>query len=217
MKTKLMAATLFAVAVAVYSLISCKSTPPASPPSGPSPLILVVGDSLTWQSSDEIEDRGEARGYRVLVASFAGTTVQDWNGKTRDLIEKYEPDAVVVALGTNNEADPNYPGFDRLATQEPFNVQVANMLDITSVAKCSVWVEPTETPARSSTAELTKAKVDTLRALVVPAKRIAWNDKQSQEPSPGAWLKPDGIHLTPAGEGIFANTIIDDTITKCGI
>ena len=233
MTSKLGAATLLAVAVAVSSLISCSNSADVAAFSGeiptegldkmqdssksPPPLILVVGDSLTRQSSDEIEARGEARGYRVIVSSFAGATVQDSNDNTRDLIEEHQPDAVVVALGTNNASDPNFPGFSRLATQDPFNIQVANMLTITSAAECSLWVEPTETPARSSTAELTKAKLDTLRALVAPAERIAWNDKQAQEPSPGAWLQPDGIHLTPAGEVIYANTIIDNTIRMCGI
>lgn len=205
---RLHATIALAIAISVTSLTACK--PPA-------PLILVVGDSITWQATNEIVARGEKRGYRVMVRAVGGTTTQDWHKTTGNLIRDFEPDVVIVALGTNNSIDPSFPGFARLADQDPFDVQVAKMLRITSKAPCSTWVEPTENPHRSSTAAATQANVALLREAVPASHRIAWNAKQSQEPRPGAWIQPDGIHLTSTGDAVFARFVIDLTINKCGI
>lgn len=210
MKLKRLVPTLLALTLVFPLLTACE----------PSPTILVIGDSLIAQSGAALKARGEEKGYDVVIRAVNGSTIQERNDDLINLINKHEPVAVAIALGSNNSVDPNYnwPEFEHTLAQNPFDVQVTHMRNILAFSKkCYTWTEPTTNPHRSDTTGISVANVNIFRTIIPKGLRVAWNDKRAQEPAPGTWIAPDGLHVTTVGATIYANMIVDDTISKCRI
>ena len=77
---------------------------------GPSPPgnVLVIGDSLTAQSHNQIEQVLEADGWRVTVVAEPGAGIAgggqrnvDWSKIIHDQVTKLDPELVYIELGTN--------------------------------------------------------------------------------------------------------------------
>lgn len=212
MKLKHVASFLLSLSLALQLLTSCST---------PDPTILVVGDSLIAQSGPKLEAYGKSKGFAVVVESCCGSTIEDWADQVTTLIDKHHPEAVVLALGSNNAVDPYYDldKYEPFLNQPPFHTQVEDMIrKLGPPLDCYTWVEPTTNPHPSDPdGSIAAANVDSFREIVPESNRIGWNARRSQEPAPGEWIAPDGLHLTGAGKSIYAEMIIDSTIRKCDL
>jgi lysophospholipase L1-like esterase len=69
--------------------------------------VVVAGDSLVFQSGDPLPRALEAKGWQAHLDGrpgstiTGGSTIDSWPDRLRDLVAQYDPDAVVVVLGTN--------------------------------------------------------------------------------------------------------------------
>jgi hypothetical protein len=85
----------------------------ASTPRQPSRRVLMIGDSITYQSQRDIIDAMQRAGWQVVVDGRDGTTLQpgagtdwglDWGVEAADLTRSYDPAVAVVELGTNDRS-----------------------------------------------------------------------------------------------------------------
>ncbi len=71
------------------------------------PKVLVVGDSLLAESRTAVEDAFRARGWQAIVdgrpgsSILGGVTIGSWPARIKELVQRTDPDVVIVELGTN--------------------------------------------------------------------------------------------------------------------
>lgn len=169
------------------------------------PSVVVVGDSITFMSSDLIREELTAAGVEVLEINaqvgrrmlvgvsggvpYSGVDIIDFiaNGTN-------PPDLWVVALGANDVG--SYTGVDRYA--EVIAELVSHVPDGAPI----VWVDTWHRNERERAEQLNEAARSVLDdrddTLVVP-----WSDHGEDE----GIIEPDGVHPTPAGSRLFAELI----------
>ena len=96
----LLAAILAALVPIAWVSVASSRTEPK--PVARGNKVLVVGDSLTWQSIPQVTAALQADGWDPTIQAASGTTIGAWAGKVGTLIEQHDPDVLVVELGTNN-------------------------------------------------------------------------------------------------------------------
>lgn len=147
---------------------------------------LVVGDSLTWQSSAQVTAALEADGWTPTIQAVAGTTIGNWAGKVGSLIEEHDPDVLVVELGTNNctAACPRIGSvIDRLLRSVPRSLPV-------------LWLDVQAQPDYPAHPESVN---DALAAAAERWPNVTLVDMSASFRNHPEWHVPDGLHFTSAG------------------
>lgn len=184
----------------------------AEEPIGSGPLVVVVGDSLTVESRDELVDALDD--HALLLAAISG---QAWsgnafNGPTPEdppvvtaalWWASRQPVAVVLALGTNDawstdiDVGASLRQLDRVAAAYP--------------RSCIVAVEVDETVPEQPSYDSTKASWINGRLRDVAQEVVPWNAMANDA---GDLIASDGIHLTEAGEKARSRAIAE-AIARC--
>jgi lysophospholipase L1-like esterase len=175
------------------------------PPGGPSTLppgwrgpVVVLGDSLTWDTAPSLEAAFRAAGWGpVVIDAFPGRQVTDdepdpFSGviaAKRLVLERDVRGAPwVIALGTNDIGPDG--GSDR-ANRDA----VGELLDFLGSDTRVLWVDVwrTDLPERSFAYNLMLAELadDRANLQIVPWAGEAWVRPE--------WFEEDGIHLTAEG------------------
>lgn len=160
---------------------------------------VVVGDSLSFQASPEIQEAAADAGIDIEVDAVPGSSVAQRVADVTAAAAR-RPDVLVVALGTN---DVYY------AIPGP-RAAVRRVLAAARPAGCVVWVLVGEVLGRSAapfnrlvmSAAASDDTVDVLR----------WDRTSAGH---DAWIDSDGIHHSVSGRSAFAAAIADG-IRSCG-
>ena len=148
--------------------------------------VLVVGDSLTWQSVPQVTAALQADGWDPTIQAAAGTTIGAWAGKVGTLIEEHHPDVLVVELGTNNcttECPRIASVIDRLLRDVPRSVPV-------------VWLNVQAQPSYPAHPESVN---DALGAAAERWPNVTLVDMSARFRNHPDWHMDDGLHFNATG------------------
>jgi lysophospholipase L1-like esterase len=179
----------------------------ADPAAATTPDVLVVGDSLTFDASDEIHDAMAAVGFHdVAVVAFGGTDIA-W--ATEQLRARPEHPIVVLASGTNNTPGGWSPG-DR-ADADAAVQALRNR-------RCSTWVLPASNRhphGRTVPDAEAAATVQGIRSALAGSgvHRTDWSTAAAERPD---WHQADGVHHTATGQQAYAALLASDLRSVCG-
>jgi lysophospholipase L1-like esterase len=179
---------LAAILVALVPLawVSVAASRPEPRPLAHGDRVLVVGDSLTWQSAPQVTAALQADGWTPTIEAESGTTIGDWAGKVGALIAEHDPDVLIVELGTNNctAACPRIDRvIDRLLRNVPRSLPV-------------VWLNVQAQPSYPAHPESVND------ALVAAAERwpnVRLVDMSARFRNHPDWHVADGLHFTATG------------------
>lgn len=149
----------------------------------PAPTVVIVGDSLVFQSTDELALRMQDDFDHSLRGTPA-STICDRKDDIADAVRR-DPDALVIALGTNDVA----LGWDG----EDFACLTDVVLNDTAEVD-TIWVVP------AYGAEQIRESLDHW-ADQTPRLTVAGWDEVTQVPD---WYEPDGIHHNTEGQAQYA-------------
>lgn len=187
-------------------------------PEGP-PVVLVIGDSLTVQSTGTLRDRSTGLDLRIHAA--VRTTIGDWLPRVPGLLARNRPEVAVVALGTNDNWPANSgeePLQGRADERRRYRGQVRAMLEALRSIPCVVWVEPAEVAPMSEYLVHAADHGAILRAELARADAHAVDWTRSLERG-GAfergWMQEDGIHLRAPGQVAFATVTLEAVRSSC--
>jgi lysophospholipase L1-like esterase len=191
-------------AVAVAALPAAADDDDADPivrlPQSMPKSVAVVGDSLTLAAETEIENALSQLGLDVLVVDGVESRRMVRGGSALlpgvDAIDGVldaglEPELWIIALGTNDVGSGSSP--------DSFHDDVAAVLASVPPGAPVVWIDLWIRDRSAAVAEANRA----LRSIAAlrPATRVG--DWFSHGDDPGI-ITDDGIHLTAAGERLFA-------------
>jgi lysophospholipase L1-like esterase len=181
--------------------------PLISPP-GP---VLLVGDSLFFQSADELQRALRGDGWNVSIVAYPGAGITgggytqqlEWAHKLRLEAKLVHPRVAVVELGTNGCG----PG----CTSIPDAIdEVIDSLDVDLV----LWLTVRTDAARPRNAgdintDLHDAAGTNVDLDVLPYDE--WFTGRSE------LIRPDGVHLTPVGQRALAHRVRAALRDRAGI
>ena len=177
---------LFALGVSSTGANAARSGAKNTPPAIKGNRVLLVGDSLLWQSIPPVETALAAEQWDPTVAAFPGTTIGAWTGRMKQLISDADPDVVVVELGTNNcvAACPGIESVvDRLMRQIPRTIPV-------------IWLNVQAQPTYPAHPESVN---DALAAARTRWSNLTLVDMSARFRNHPEWHIADGLHLSAAG------------------
>jgi hypothetical protein len=174
----------------------CSDAP--SPPG----TVLLVGDSLFFQSAVAIDEAVQADGWQAEVWAIPGASLTvggvppvDWSPAALGrLVEQWDPEIVVIELGTNG-CGPGCPSVPQAvdAIMEPVRaVEVVLWLD--------VRIEAPTPPDRGEINGALDDATDRWDNLSV----LSFDDWFRGQPG---LVVEDGVHLTDAGELVVADNV----------
>ena len=183
-------------------------------PTGSGPLVAIVGDSLTASSRRlliaDLPDRS------VLIGALFGEGWADGPFShtfgadppvivqaTLDYAARH-PDALVLALGTNDAWNPVSEVDDALR-------QIDRTLTAIDPTTCVVLVEVDEHVPEQADYDGDEAARINERLAARADVTVPWNDITETE---GGWLADDGIHLRAAGKRA-RSALIADAVASC--
>jgi uncharacterized protein len=193
--------------------------------------VLVIGDSLTFQSESAIKSDLQARGFDVDVLAVGGTglldTKFDWVAQAQQLIAQDHPDIVVAEFIGNYGLNGARPGIADGSPQfyAAWATAAQQATDVLSSGHAQVyWVlgPPLADPGREANLVTLDNIYRNLEAPSSPAGRplfvdalTPFSDSQGGYTSsvPGLDGQPvvlrtiDGTHLTPAGSQRLADAM----------
>jgi lysophospholipase L1-like esterase len=158
--------------------------------------VLVVGDSLTWQSIPQVTAALQAGGWDPTIQAASGTTIGAWTGKVGTLIEEHDPDVLVVELGTNNctaECPRIASVIDRLLRNVPRSIPV-------------VWLNVQAQPSYPAHPE---AVNDALGAAAERWPNVTLVDMSARFRNHPDWHMDDGLHFSATGSTELARLIAE--------
>ncbi len=164
-------------------------------------VVLVVGDSLLFQSAKAVEAAGKAAGWRVVVDGRPGSkitggfSVDSWPAALAALVRTEKPDVAVVELGTNGCGNCT-------TTAAAIDADLTPLRHLARV----YWVNvkensPIPPDPRAMNAAITDATTRWPNLRV-----IDMNARFADHPE---LLQSDHIHFLPAGEVAFAKLVVD--------
>jgi lysophospholipase L1-like esterase len=170
----------------------------------PSPpgTVLLVGDSLFFQSGPTLHDAVAADGWNVEIWAIPGATLRaggatpmDWSPATLErLVDRHDPAVVVIELGTNGCG----PG----CTSIPDSIDA--LLEHTETVPVVLWLDAREdAPSPPERVEINRAlddATDRWDNLTV----LSFDEWIRGQPG---LVAPDGIHLTEAGQMVMADEV----------
>jgi hypothetical protein len=170
----------------------------------PSPpgTVLLVGDSLFFQSGPALHDAVAGDGWDVQTWAIPGASLRsggaspvDWSPATFDrLVDEHDPEVVVVELGTNGCG----PGCGSIPGA------IDDLLEHTESVPVVLWLGPREeAPTPPERVEINRAldaatdRYDNLTVLSIDE----WFHGHPE------LLAGDGVHLSDAGELVLADRV----------
>jgi lysophospholipase L1-like esterase len=159
---------------------------PARTPSVDGNRVLLVGDSLLWQSIGPVTTTLRADGWEPTITAAPGTTIGAWVEKMSTLVADARPDVVVVELGTNN-CVAECPHIDAVVDQ-----LMRRIPRTTPVIWLNVQAQPTY-PAHPESVN------DALAAARARWSNLTLADLSARFRNHPEWHIPDGLHLSAAG------------------
>ncbi len=208
---------------------------PALDPSTTAPLrVLEIGDSLGIDLGDQLQSQLDATGVaRTTMASVGDSGLSnawfyDWPAHLATLLATDRPQVVVVFLGANDDqgldvagvaAEPGTPAWATAYAQRVDDV----LQESTGAGARVVWVgmppmaDPDLNAAMGREDVIYQRETErfpgTLYVSSGPVLGDAAGPYEAFGPDPSAGQvalrTPDGVHLTPAGAGLLARTVID--------
>jgi lysophospholipase L1-like esterase len=172
------------------------------------PDVFVFGDSLSFQSTGNIQDLLSANHLEGKVVSKPGARIGDGLPWVRDEVGSKHPKAVVIALGTNDALLDS----ERFRQEWPaITMQIDGILELAKDARCIVWVAPVLAKGSDQANQLT----DWVRQKGPAVHILDWPAIAQQH---GDVFSGDGVHYTAAGQLRFADAIVRDGVQRlCGL
>lgn len=199
-RTGLIVSSLIVVATLVVgtSLIwtTTASSGPAAAPVVRGNRVLLVGDSLLWQSTTQVTAALKTGGWDPAISAYPSTTIGTWAPKISQLVGEAKPDVVVVELGTNNctATCPNLAGvIDRLLRSVPRTTPV-------------YWLNVQNQPSYPAHPESVN---DALGAAQSRWSNVTVVDMSARFRNHPEWHLPDGLHFSAAGSDQLAALIAE--------
>ena len=193
----LVASALVVIALVVGgSLIwaATASSRSAAAPRARGHRVLLVGDSLLWQSTPQVTAALKTDGWDPTITDYPATTIGDWAPKMARLVGDAKPDVVVVELGTNDctAACPNIAAvIDQLLRAVPRATPV-------------YWLNVQNQPKYPAHPESVN---DALAAARDRWSNLTLVDMSARFRNHPEWHVRDGLHFTPAGSDQLAALI----------
>lgn len=188
-------AILPATVLAATTIVACGSGAPGRV----ADRVLLFGDSLLWQSADEVSASLSSRGWDVdAIRAAPGATIEgppsvDWAAVMVAETEGRRPGTVIIELGTNG-CGPECPSID-----DTIDDTMTRFREIGRVVWVGVRLDaPIPENPRETNAALQRA-ADRWPNLEYVALEGAFDDP--------ALVSGDDIHFTDAGEQRFAELI----------
>lgn len=203
----LLAASL-AVA-ALSALTGCGDDEPDvwSQPIRPPGPVLLVGDSIFFQSASELVSALKDDGWEVVFDARPGASILagaevapvDWPSRIRDLARVARPAIAVVELGTNGCGcrlgdDPEDAVEDAIG-------RILDSLDGVPV----FWVAVRNSTESSEDPDLIPAVIEEVAADEEQVRLLPYDEWFDARPE---LLDPDGVHLLPNGEHYLAEQVV---------
>lgn len=181
-------------------------------PVGAGPLVVVLGDSLTVSTADDLADAMPDRS--LLVAAISG---EGWTGGvfSRDNpgdppvvaagleYAAQDPAAAVLALGTNDAWSAGLPAAASIAQID----RVVAALD----GSCTVAVEVDEDVPEEPDYDPAVARSINERLRAVADQVVPWNFVANAATD---LIADDGIHLTDRGRQVRTR-LVDEAVDRC--
>jgi lysophospholipase L1-like esterase len=186
--------------VALAVLMIAVPTMCGTEPSPPGP-VLAIGDSLLFQSSEEVSRELQADGWEVRVDAVIGSGITGggeplilWPDRLAALVDEVDPEVVVIELGTNGCG----PGCEGLETD------IDELLDVVDDVPVVLWVGVrTDALLREDpvaiNAALEEAAGDQNDLHILPMQD--WFHGHIE------LLALDGVHLNQGGQDHFAHQL----------
>lgn len=197
--------------------------PPVREPSQPEPeadqqpRILIVGDSLTRQAQDPMTDLLRDQNAEILAKD--GTTVGQWTLYLPALVEREQPDVLVIALGTNDNLAYDEPsGLDTAGRADAYGGRVEALLDATEDVPCRIWIEPSPFGFDDRYQENAPALNAALRATLADhgVRLASWGESMTRGGAfRNGWMWIDSIHLSGSGQIAYAALVAKAALDGC--
>jgi lysophospholipase L1-like esterase len=165
------------------------------------PTVLVVGDSLLAQSSEQTQAALQAAGWNPVIDAQSGSTLTGgyggefaWPAVIRTLVAASNPDVVVIELGTNGCRCDN-----ALAAADDVMRAVGDVDLVAWVTVRSRTDEPGEAGEMNSVILSTAQRWPNLVVL----------DLHGHFEGNPTWVGIDGVHFTDEGEAAFAQMVTE--------
>lgn len=177
-------------------------------PASESPVLLVLGDSLSagygmdreksWVSLLETRLNERGYSYRVLNSSISGDTSQGGLTRLPRLLERYQPEIVIIELGAND----GLRGIDPAVTR----ANLSDMIARSQASGARVLLAGIRLPPNYGSAYLQQFEsmyadlASEYQALLVPF----FMDGVAMEPE---LLQADNIHPNEAGQPVLLENV----------
>jgi hypothetical protein len=161
--------------------------------------VYVVGDSITYLSEASISSDFAQAGYQPTISATPGVKIGQSQAEITTLAQN-QPWAWVIELGTNDA------GANDTVWPEQFLAEWSAI----SPATCVVYVSVS--PRVGAVAQQIDGAIQKLSVLHPNVHVLDWGNIEYQNP---AWLEPDGIHPTPAGQAALAALVTHEVHQFC--
>lgn len=169
--------------------------------------LAVVGDSMTWTTADVLKHTFRSEWWRPAVFSYPGVRTETMRDQIRGMASD-RPDAFVVQLGVMDTLDL-ISGARSWASEQ---AQIAGAIaDIQARGvPCVVWVGLDENVSDgriASWSRLINAEIRHQLQLRGAGPFADWTATAAGHPE---LFLPDGAHLTPIGQQVYASMIAEE-------
>jgi hypothetical protein len=231
--------TTVAVSDQAATTVPGRSLPPLVPTAATPLRVLEIGDSLGIDLGDQLQTQLDATGLALTTVAALGdtglsnTSYYDWPAHLVTLLVTDHPQVLVVFLGANDDQGLQVDGAAAAPGTAAWIAAYAQRVDAvlgeaTDAGARVVWVgmPPMADSDLNAAMQLEdmiyRREVATVPgALYVPSAPVLGNGSGLYQTigvdlsgEPVALRTPDGVHLTPAGAGLLARTVIEAVDTR---
>jgi lysophospholipase L1-like esterase len=200
------------VLLSLLSVLSLWSGAPSASRTGrtapPGGTVLLIGDSIAQSIAEEARVDIEAEGRTVVVQGVGGTGLTrgsparqlgatfDWQQRLAELDAAYDPDVVIIVLGTND--------VFAVAAGEDYAPHVSRLLSATD-APTVYWANVASHTAN----EMRNAGAWAINTAIATHEREGYSVVPFDEmvSTVGENLDRDGLHLSATGQSAFSSLV----------